>query len=477
MINVHKDLGDGNCMEIYYGSKGVNNYIEVCINEKDFNVSKNNYVIRMLEDNEIGEIIKPAVSKLDNDLFLRYQVNSLFVLDKFFLKSKPDITVLKNILKSVCACVKISEQFLLNTDDLVISPDYMLWDYKDQKVRIIYAPFYNKKIQYQLKYFIEYIMRIFDYKSADGVMTLHHIYELITGEDLDINELERYVSDAMGEKGVDRLKYKLLDSSDNFSLVKNVENNVVYVNKDFNEKGNRMKEKETTLEEDDAIIVKEESRYEVIIGINAAVSGILFLTFLFINKEKVIFLLFLISIISLVINSFVYIFKKEKGDEIDIDKSMKEFEERYKINNDMDYCESINHKDNINTYEDVDYISNNFTYEYNNRETNKMNISMNKKEYKLIPLNDGMLEPIVINPDKKETVIGRGKNETDYRINKEQISMIHASIIIKSDGVYIKDQNSTNGTYINASKLEAYEEKLVSIGDIIRLANEEFFVG
>ena len=99
MINVHKDLGDGNCMEIYYGSKGVNNYIEVCINEKDFNVSKNNYVIRMLEDNEIGEIIKPAVSKLDNDLFLRYQVNSLFVLDKFFLKSKPDITVLKNILK------------------------------------------------------------------------------------------------------------------------------------------------------------------------------------------------------------------------------------------------------------------------------------------------------------------------------------------------------------------------------------------
>ena len=106
-----------------------------------------------------------------------------------------------------------------------------------------------------------------------------------------------------------------------------------------------------------------------------------------------------------------------------------------------------------------------------------MNISMNKKEYKLIPLNDGMLEPIVINPDKKETVIGRGKNETDYRINKEQISRIHASIIIKSDGVYIKDQNSTNGTYINASKLEAYEEKLVSIGDIIRLANEEFFVG
>ena len=187
--------------------------------------------------------------------------------------------------------------------------------------------------------------------------------------------------------------------------------------------------------------------------------------------------MFLISIISLVINSFVYIFKKEKGDEIDIDKSMKEFEERYKINNDMDYCESINHKDNINTYEDVDYISNNFTYEYNNRETNKMNISMNKKEYKLIPLNDGMLEPIVINPDKKETVIGRGKNETDYRINKEQISRIHASIIIKSDGVYIKDQNSTNGTYINASKLEAYEEKLVSIGDIIRLANEEFFVG
>ena len=130
MINVRKGLGDGNYMEMYYGSKGINNYIEICVNEKDFLTEKNYYVIRMLEDNDIDEIIKPAISKLDNNLFLRYQVNSFFVLDKYLIKSKPDITFLEAILNTVCNCEKIAERYLLNVDDLVISPDYMLWDDK-----------------------------------------------------------------------------------------------------------------------------------------------------------------------------------------------------------------------------------------------------------------------------------------------------------------------------------------------------------
>ena len=84
---------------------------------------------------------------------------------------------------------------------------------------------------------------------------------------------------------------------------------------------------------------------------------------------------------------------------------------------------------------------------------------------------------MVIKPDKKEIVIGRGRNEADYRLNKEQISRVHASIVIKPEGIYIKDQNSTNGTYINSSRINAYEEKLLNIGDIIKFANEEFFIG
>ncbi|MBQ9278735.1 MAG: FHA domain-containing protein [Lachnospiraceae bacterium] len=445
-------------MEMYYGSKGVNNYIEICVNEKDFYASDNYYVIRMLEDNDIGEIIKPIISKLDNNIFLRYPVNSLFVLDKFFIKSRPDIVMIEEILKTICESVKCSEQFLLNIDELVLLPEYMLWDDKSKKIKIIYAPFYNKKIQSQLKNFIEYIMRIFDYKNADSVMKLHHIYEIIMREDFDINELEKtvsYTSYEKKEKLVLAENYNNLLSNNPLTEIPSTEISSMEI---------------PSTEIKDAVIVNDDSRYEHIIGINAAVSGLLFLAFLFINKEKVLFLMFLISIVVLVINSFVYILKKEKEDEIDIDRSMIEFEEkkneyisRYNENN--NYEETVN---KISEFEN-DNVHNNVNKE---AVDNKY-----KRDFKLIPLNDGLLEPIVINKDKSEIVIGRGKNEADYRLNKEQISRVHASIIIKTDGIYLKDHNSTNGTYINSARIGAYEEKIINLGDIIKLANEEFFVG
>ena len=490
MINVRKGLGDGNYMEMYYGSKGINNYIEICVNEKDFLTEKNYYVIRMLEDNDIDEIIKPAISKLDNNLFLRYQVNSFFVLDKYLIKSKPDITFLEAILNTVCNCEKIAERYLLNVDDLVISPDYMLWDDKTKKIKMIYAPFYNKKIQVQLKSFVEYMMRVFDYRDAKGVMKVQHIYELITKEDFDIKELEEIVSDKLSDnKSVLREKrtineyiindeegcsenvrfentYKKNDKMSHYSLstYENTSNN-----KDVTKKENLMKT-------DNISVMKKDNRYEMIIGINAAITGVLFLLFLFLDKGKNIFILFLASIITLVINSLIYILKKDKEEEIDIDKSMQEFENIKKEYVDIykkEYADEYKRE-----YAD-EYIKEKHNEKSFNTKEKKELLNRNdiKKEYKLIPLNDGMLEPMVIKPDKKEIVIGRGRNEADYRLNKEQISRVHASIVIKPEGIYLKDQNSTNGTYINSSRINAYEEKLLNIGDIIKFANEEFFIG
>ena len=484
-------------MEMYYGSKGINNYIEICVNEKDFLTEKNYYVIRMLEDNDIDEIIKPAISKLDNNLFLRYQVNSFFVLDKYLIKSKPDITFLEAILNTVCNCEKIAERYLLNVDDLVISPDYMLWDDKTKKIKMIYAPFYNKKIQVQLKSFVEYMMRVFDYRDAKGVMKVQHIYELITKEDFDIKELEEIVSDKLSDNRLELKEKRITNeyTTDEDDYSGNAWNGNAYhkydkvVQDDFlpfedTLTNKSITEKESLLETDNIPVIKKDNRHEIIIGINAAVSGVLFLIFLFLNKGKGIFLLFLFSIVALVINALIYILRNDKEDEIDIDKSMKEFEDIKKA-----YIDEYK-KEYIDEYkrEYVDEIKREHVGEqkiekhneksFNTKEKKELlNHNDIKKEYKLIPLNDGMLEPMVIKPDKKEIIIGRGKNETDYRLNKEQISRVHASIVIKPEGIYIKDQNSTNGTYINSSRINAYEEKLLNIGDIIKFANEEFFIG
>lgn len=54
-----------------------------------------------------------------------------------------------------------------------------------------------------------------------------------------------------------------------------------------------------------------------------------------------------------------------------------------------------------------------------------------------------------------ETRIGRDPTQTEIAIPELIISKLHCSLYIKDDGVYIKDMDSTNGTYVNGQEISA----------------------
>ncbi len=81
----------------------------------------------------------------------------------------------------------------------------------------------------------------------------------------------------------------------------------------------------------------------------------------------------------------------------------------------------------------------------------------------------------IINITKPEFIIGKSKTKADYAIeNNSAISREHC-IIIQHDGVnYIKDNNSTNHTYVNGVELQPGKEVLLKHKTEVRLGDEEF---
>lgn len=53
------------------------------------------------------------------------------------------------------------------------------------------------------------------------------------------------------------------------------------------------------------------------------------------------------------------------------------------------------------------------------------------------------------------TVFGRSP-EADIVLSDPKISRIHCSLIIRPDGIYLEDHNSTNGTFVNDKCIEGY---------------------
>ena len=76
-------------------------------------------------------------------------------------------------------------------------------------------------------------------------------------------------------------------------------------------------------------------------------------------------------------------------------------------------------------------------------------------------------EEIFIDSDK--TSFGRGE-DAEYRFEDDGLSRLHASVFREGDDIWIADEYSSNGTFVNGEKVTASGTALVN-GDLIRIGN------
>jgi len=94
-------------------------------------------------------------------------------------------------------------------------------------------------------------------------------------------------------------------------------------------------------------------------------------------------------------------------------------------------------------------------------------------------LNGGYLERTKNNDNisitKTNFCIGKDDLHCDYCIrDNNTISRQHAVFTIKGNSVFVEDNHSKNGTFLNDVMLVAGQPQELRVGDVIKLSNEEF---
>ncbi|MFP4364088.1 MAG: FHA domain-containing protein [Spirochaetia bacterium] len=72
----------------------------------------------------------------------------------------------------------------------------------------------------------------------------------------------------------------------------------------------------------------------------------------------------------------------------------------------------------------------------------------------------------------QKVFIGRNA-ENDIPLSDPLASRIHASVEIMNGIYYLRDMDSTNGTYINGNPLKKGETRKLQRGDVIKIGNTE----
>ncbi|MGB3366457.1 MAG: FHA domain-containing protein [Acidaminobacteraceae bacterium] len=92
-------------------------------------------------------------------------------------------------------------------------------------------------------------------------------------------------------------------------------------------------------------------------------------------------------------------------------------------------------------------------------------ISDLKNKYKLVNLDSGEVHPLIFS-SSNIVLLGRS-NLADIYIEESSIGRNHLNIINKSEEIYMCDNNSLNGTFINEMQLKPLRNYLTRDGDII----------
>ena len=497
------------------------NYLILREEEK---VNTASYQVRMLTGNVIPSILKCRLQGLDGNLLFYYDITSRQSLASFYEQRKFHR---KDLHMLFCGFIRVMEEmaeFLMNTDQLLLCPEYIFLDIEKREVKFCCLPDYHHPIQEQFRELTEYLLPRLDHEDPLAVSMGYGVYRkaMETGFQLEhIKEAIYQNREATGkndnkesaQKQEQKLTGNNLDGADNFGEEIQKKTDVSQLLKtDMEDKTSKRKDKKK--EESVSHKFANEWTAALLCVSTAAVMIILlilrYLGYLPGIPAEAIFGGAIILLALAAFLSWTAEKKKQKKQmsaewrqkvqreladtkesddkkkraernsenlyEADISqRKMSEWgEEKYKMSEWTGETGANRLENSQNVYRETVQQNENYETEKteNYGETVVLSAGQTEGPASLVSREPGELATIYL--DRDLMVIGKMENAADAVISLPTVSRIHAKIRKVDEEYYLSDLNSRNGTSVNGRLLKTGEEYKLQDEDQVEFAQARY---
>lgn len=471
------------------------NYLILREEEK---VNTASYQVRMLTGNVIPSILKCRLQGLDGNPLFYYDITSRQSLASFYEQRKFHR---KDLHMLFCGFIRVMEEmaeFLMNTDQLLLCPEYIFLDIEKREVKFCCLPDYHHPIQEQFRELTEYLLPRLDHEDSQAVSMGYGVYRkaMETGFQLEHIKEAIYQNREVTEKSNDRESTQNqeqkppennLDSMDNFGEKIQEKADVSHLLKTDVENKTSKRKKGKKKEESDFQKSSNEWTGALLCVSTAAVMIILlilrYLGYLPGIPAEAIFGGAIILLVLAAFLSWTAEKKKQKKQmsaewrkkvkrELD-DTYESSSEKRRKERNSEDLYEADSVQEKMPEWGDGKYKMPEQTGETENYgETVVLSAGQTEGPASLVSREPGELATIYL--DRDLMVIGKMENAADAVISLPTVSRIHAKIRKVDEEYYLSDLNSRNGTSVNGRLLKTGEEYQLQDEDQVEFAQARY---
>lgn len=471
------------------------NYLILREEEK---VNTASYQVRMLTGNVIPSILKCRLQGLDGNLLFYYDITSRQSLASFYEQRKFHRKDLHMLFGGFIRVMEEMAEFLMNTDQLLLCPEYIFLDIEKREVKFCCLPDYHHPIQEQFRELTEYLLPRLDHEDPQAVSMGYGVYRKAMETGFQIEHIKEAIyqnrevtgkndnkdsAQKQGKKppennldGADNLGEKIQEKADVSHLLEtDVENKT----------SKRKKDKKK--EESDFQKSSNEWTGALLCVFTAAVLIILlifrYLGYLPGIPAEAIFGGAIILLALAAFLSWTAEKKKQKKQmsaewrkkvkrELD-DTYESSSEKRRKERNSEDLYEADSVQEKMPEWGDGKYKMPEQTGETENYgETVVLSAGQTEGPASLVSREPGELATIYL--DRDLMVIGKMENAADAVISLPTVSRIHAKIRKADDEYYLSDLNSRNGTSVNGRLLKTGEEYQLQDEDQVEFAQARY---
>ncbi len=433
------------------------------------------YIPRMLVENHIPSFLECSIIHSDGRERYIYDITSRTSVTDMYEHTRMDHRFLLSFIDAVASVLENAEEYLLPCEHIIFDPGYIYVDRGTDMISWCYYPGHFSELNKSMTTLAEYILERADHTNRDTVNLAYDFYKQVINGDYSLRRLTvRSETESAAAKEEEKENYLIEDDSD-FYLP----------------------------DEDEEPVIPASGKIilGVCIFVLVVISGVILASALYSNlvlsillgmREMQVFL-GLSGALSLFMPTIILVkwFNKVRDFRKKLEDSKAGISDIY---HEMEYAEYAGNTGRLaapdrNENPDRIFMRDQERTEAINKKSGTMKLNTDDQDGVNIHRDDTMRQNcclhrlVQITGDginelkigKLPFIIGKRKSVCDAVLASDAVSRVHAKLFLENGAYYVSDLNSTNGTFVNGSRLRANEKKRLTDNDEIRFGKELFY--